>query len=66
MLNKRLLKEIKRLYLQQSQKQLVDNDYIIEYNESDTSLLHAIIKAPYDSVYRHKFIRLDLIIPDGV
>jgi ubiquitin-protein ligase len=65
MLNKRLLKEIKRLYLQQSQKQLVDNDYIIEYNESDTSLLHAIIKAPYDSVYRHKFIRLDFKIPEN-
>lgn len=65
MSNKRLLKEIKALYMQQSQKPFVENDYIIQYNENDTSVLHAIIKAPYESVYRHKFIRLDFKIPEN-
>lgn len=64
-MNKRFLKEITYLHLQQSQKELLDNDYLIYYDESDMNVLHSIIKAPYDSVYRHKFIRLDLKIPDN-
>lgn len=65
MSNKRLIKEIKRLILQQLQKPLIENDYIIYYDENDINLVHAIIKAPYDSVYRHKFIRLDLKISEN-
>jgi ubiquitin-protein ligase len=63
--NRRLLKEVNRLYSQQYNKlNILDNDYLIYLNESNTHLVHAIIKAPYDSVYRHKFIRLDLTIPN--
>ena len=63
--NKRFLKEIQRLYLQQSQKELLENDYLIRYDETNINKLYAIIKAPHDSVYRHKFIRLDFTIPDN-
>jgi ubiquitin-protein ligase len=64
-INKRLLKEIKKLYNEQLQKPLLENDYLIYYNEQDMNKVHAIIKAPYDSVYRHKFIRLDFNIPEN-
>lgn len=64
-MNKRFIKEIRQLYLQQSQKQLLENDYIIYYDETDINVVKAIIKAPYDSVYRHKFIRLNIKIPDN-
>lgn len=64
-INKRFIKEIKQLYLQQNQKELIQNDYLIYYDETDISKLSAIIKAPYDSVYRHKFIRLNFKIPDN-
>ena len=63
-MNKRFLKEIKTLYLEQSQKPLLENDYLIYHDENDINILHTIIKAPRDSVYRHKFIRLDFKIPD--
>ncbi len=63
--NKRFLKEIQRLYLQQSQRELLENDYLIRYDEANINKLYAIIKAPHDSVYRHKFIRLDFTIPDN-
>lgn len=63
--NKRLLKEIRGLYIQQAQKNLLDNDYLIHYDEENTHLLYAIIKAPYDSIYRHRFIRLNFKIPDN-
>jgi ubiquitin-protein ligase len=63
--NRRFLKEIRQLYVQQSQRELLDNDYLIHYNEADIHRLHAIIRAPSDSVYRHKFVRLDLKIPDN-
>lgn len=61
--NKRFQKEIRQLYIQQSQRNLLDNDYLIYYDETNTNKLHAIIKAPVDSVYRHRFIRLDFTIP---
>lgn len=64
-INKRFLKEIKQLYVQQNQKELLENDYLIYYDESNINILYAIIKAPYDSVYRHKFIRLNFKIPDN-
>ena len=64
-INKRFQKEIRQLYIQQSQRNLLENDYLIDYDETNTHKLHAIIKGPHDSVYRHKFIRLDFIIPDN-
>ena len=63
--NKRFQKEIRQLYVQQTQTDFLQNDYLIHYDETDTNRLSAIIKAPYDSVYRHKFIRLDFKIPDN-
>jgi ubiquitin-protein ligase len=63
--NKRFQKEIRQLYIQQSQRDLHTNDYLIYYDETDVNKLHAIIRGPTDSVYRHKFIRLDLMIPDN-
>lgn len=63
--NKRLLNEIKRLYTQQYNKaKLSDNDYLIYLDDSNLNKVYTIIKAPTDSAYRHKFIRLDFDIPD--
>lgn len=63
MSNKRLLKELQKLILQQNSKPLVDNDYIISFDENNVNKISTIIKGPYDSVYRHKFIKLDFDIP---
>lgn len=63
--NKRLLKEIRELYIQQNQKALLDNDYIIYYDDMNINKVYAIIRAPYDSVYRHRFIRLNITISDN-
>mgnify|MGYP000539424239 FL=1 len=63
--NRRFLKEVRQLYIQQSQRELLDNDYLISYNETNMNRLHAIIRGPNDSVYRHKFVRLDFKIPDN-
>lgn len=63
--NRRFQKEIRQLYIQQSQRDLNENDYLIYYDETDVNKLYTIIKGPVDSVYRHKFIRLDFKIPDN-
>jgi ubiquitin-protein ligase len=63
--NKRLLKEVTNLIKQQNSKKLLDNDYLISLDEQDIFKVHAIIKGPYDSVYRHKFIRLTLTFTDN-
>jgi ubiquitin-protein ligase len=63
--NKRLLKEIRELYIQQNQKNLLDNNYLIYYDELNINKVYAIIKAPYDSIYRHKFVRLNITIPNN-
>jgi len=60
--NKRLLHEVNRLMREQMSRPLLDNQYLVHLNEEDTSIVHSIIKAPYDSVYRHTFIRLDFKI----
>lgn len=64
-INKRLFKEVSRIYNEQNGKDLLDNDYIIYFDESNMQKISAMIKAPQDSVYRHKFIRLDFVIPDN-
>lgn len=62
-MNKRLVKELQTLIVQQNSKPLLENDYLIYFDDEDINIVYAIIKAPFDSVYRHKFIRLDLFIP---
>lgn len=64
MINRRLLKELNLLLQQQNSKPLLENDYIIHFDEDNLSRIYALIKCPYDSVYRHKFIRLNFDIPD--
>jgi len=63
--NKRLLKELRLLTIQQNSKNLLENDYLVSFDESDLTKVYAIIKGPQDSVYRHKFIRLNFAIPDN-
>lgn len=62
--NNRLFKELYKLQIEQNNKNLLDNDFLIYFNEEDITVVHAIIKGPYESVYRHKFIRLDFEIPE--
>ena len=62
-MNKRLLKELKNLITQQNQKPLLDNDYLIAFDEANYNKIYTIIKCPYNSVYRHKFVRLNFDIP---
>lgn len=64
-INKRLLKELNNLYKNQNSKPLLNNDYLIHFNEDDLSKINVLIKPPIDSIYRHKFIRLDISIPDN-
>lgn len=63
MSNKRLLKELSRLIKEQSHRPLLDNEYLIAFDDTNLNTVYSIIKAPYDSVYRHKFIRLNFDIP---
>jgi ubiquitin-protein ligase len=63
--NNRLFKELYKLYIEQNNKSnLLDNDFLIYFDEEDITRVYAIIKAPYESVYRHKFIRLNFDIPE--
>lgn len=63
-MNKRLYKEISRLTIEQNKKNLLDNDYLVYLDEFNINKVYTIIKAPHDSVYRHKFIRLNFDIPN--
>lgn len=63
-MNKRLLREIRALYKQQSERLLLENDYIIHFEEDNMYKVYSLIKCPTDSVYKHKFIRLDFEIPE--
>jgi ubiquitin-protein ligase len=63
-MNKRLLKELRSLILEQNKKPLLENDYLISFDEANMNNVYTIIKCPYDSVYRHKFVRLNFDIPD--
>lgn len=62
-MNKRFCKEVYSLIKEQQSK--TDNDYIIDLDEENTNTVRVIIRAPFDSVYRHKFIRLDITIPEN-
>lgn len=64
-MNKRLLKELRNLYIQQNQRDILQNDYLIYFDDNNINRVSALIKAPYDSVYRHKFVRLNMNIPDN-
>lgn len=63
-MNKRLLKELRNLIVEQNKKSLLENDYLVAFNEDNLNKVYAIIKCPYDSVYRHKFVRLNFDIPE--
>ena len=63
-MNKRLYKEISRLTTEQNSKSLIENDYLVLMDECDTNKVYTIMKAPSDSVYKHKFIRLNFEIPE--
>lgn len=63
-MNKRLLKELRTLILEQNKKTLLENDYLVSFDESNMNKVYTIIKCPYDSVYRHKFVRLNFDIPE--
>lgn len=66
MANKRLIKEVNKLIFEQNSKQnVLDNDYLVAFDEQNINRIFAIIKAPFESVYRHKFIRLNLDIPSN-
>jgi ubiquitin-protein ligase len=51
-MNKRLYKELKDLIIQQESKPLLENDYLIYFEDDDMTKVYAIIKGNYDSVYR--------------
>lgn len=63
-MNKRLFKELRKLISEQNSKPLLDNDYLVAFNENNINKVYSIIKCPYDSVYRHKFIKLNFDIPE--
>lgn len=63
-MNKRLLKELSTLIVEQNSKPLLENNYLVHFEDENINKVHTIIKAPYDSVYRHKFILLDFDIPN--
>lgn len=63
-MNKRLLKEIRQLITEQNKKSLLENDYLVSFDEVNMNKVQAIIKCPYDSVYRHKFVRLNFDLPE--
>lgn len=63
-MNKRLLKELRLLITQQNSRPLLENDYLVHFDEENLTRIYTLIKCPYDSVYRHKFIRLNFDIPD--
>jgi ubiquitin-protein ligase len=60
-MNKRILKELAGMYRQQ-QRQGYDNRIIISHDTSQC--IKALIRAPDDSVYKHKFFRFDFEIPE--
>jgi ubiquitin-protein ligase len=62
--NKRLVKEIMHLIQEQNNKPLLDNDYLVDFDDININKVRTIIKCPQDSAYRHKFIRLDFDIPN--
>jgi hypothetical protein len=62
-MNRRLYKELESLILQQNSKPLIENDYLIYFDDCDMNKVYAIIKGNSDSVYKHKFIRLNFDIP---
>jgi len=63
-MNKRLAKEILELQKKTNYTYLLENDYLIYVDDENMNKIYSIIKAPGDSVYRHKFIRLNFDIPE--
>jgi ubiquitin-protein ligase len=62
--NKRVMRELLVMFNNQNSKDFSELDYIIS-PESTSKLVKTLLRAPDDSVYRHKFFRLDFHIPDN-
>ena len=62
-MNKRLYTELQKLIIQQQSIPLLENNYLVHFEDENINKIYTIIKGPRDSVYRHKFIRLDMDIP---
>ena len=62
-MNKRIRKELTKLYNQQNKKPLLDNEFIIS-TDSTLELIKVLVKLPLDSVYKYKFLRLNFEIPE--
>ena len=45
-MNKRLLKEIQRLTIEQNSKPLLENDYLVYMNDNNINKVYTIIKPP--------------------
>jgi ubiquitin-protein ligase len=58
------MSELRRMMLAQNAKPLLENDYLVHFDENNLTKVHTLIKPPKDSVYKHKFIRLDFDIPE--
>ena len=62
-MNKRLYIELQKLIIQQQSIPLLENNYLVHFEDENMNKIYTLIKGPRDSVYRHKFIRLDMDIP---
>lgn len=62
--NKRVQKELTSIFKTQNSRPLLDNDYLVS-PESTLDIVKVIMKAPSDSVYANKFIRLNIHISDN-
>jgi len=61
---KRIHKELTSLLKTQNSRKLLENDFIIS-PESTLECIKVIVKCPQDSLYRHKFVRLNFNIPEN-
>ena len=59
----RVSKELVNIFKAQNSKPLLENEYIVS-PESTLDNIKVLVKCPYDSLYRHKFIRLNMKIPE--
>lgn len=62
-MSKRLQKELVQLINTQKSRPFLDNFFIVS-PESTLDFIKVLIKAPFDTVYTHKFIRLNFNIPE--
>lgn len=54
---KRILKELEEL---EKEKE----DYVISYDSADITKIDVIIKCPKDSLYKHKFVKIQITLDE--